>query len=41
MVYLLVEHTIVLVDVCDIALVLVGTLAREFALFVDTKTDHA
>lgn len=35
---LLVEDTIVLVDVCDVALVLVESLAREFALLVDAKT---
>ena len=35
--YLLVEHTIALVDVGDITLVLVVSLPREFALLVDAK----
>lgn len=34
--YLLVEHAIPLVDICDIALLLVVPLPREFLLLVDT-----
>jgi hypothetical protein len=32
--YLLVEHTVAFVDVCDVAFVLVEALAREFVSFV-------
>ena len=35
--HLLVEHTVALVDVRDVALVLVVSLPREFALLVDAK----
>ena len=38
--YFFVEHAIVLIDICDIALVMVGTFAREFALLVNTNTIH-
>ena len=33
--YLLVEHTIVLVDICNITLVLIRPLTREFRLLID------
>ena len=34
---LLVEHFVVLVDICDIALLLVESLARELAPFVNAR----
>ena len=35
-----VKHSVALVDVCDIALVLVETLSRKISFFVDTAVEN-
>lgn len=35
-----IKHSVALVDVCDIALVLVETLPRKLSFFVDTAMEN-